>query len=71
MYVYPTETGYQALGWFGAGQDDTEKMVLVISLAVNYGINSFMSLWFAEEVYTYYQSVLAIEEAEEDEKLQR
>ena len=44
MFAYPSESGWETTGLLSDAQ--TEKIVWIVTAAVDFGINSFFSIWF-------------------------
>ena len=65
MWGYPTESGYESTGLFS--NVNTEKIVWITIAVIDFGINSFMSIWFTPQVKEYRDLIKAQEEIEEAE----
>lgn len=65
FWAFPDEAGYVATG--ALSNAETEKILWAVILAVNYGINSFFTFFFAPKVKNYYDAVRSVEDEEEQE----
>ena len=65
MFVWPTETGYEVTGLMSTDAT-TEKIIWIVVGVVDFGINSFLSIWFTPQVKAYRDLIKAAEEAEKE-----
>lgn len=63
MVAWPTESGYEATGLIA--NVTTEKIVWLTVMVVDFGINSFLSIWFTPQVKEYRDGIVALEEEEQ------
>ena len=63
MFVWPDESGYEQTGIM-SGSASTEKIIWLSVAFVDFGINSFLSIWLTPQVKEYRDIIKAAEEAE-------